>query len=54
MKTALFFKLLFVCLACEYFGERRGHARLVFAGYIYLDDFDVVLHLVAFFLFSFP
>ena len=41
-------------VACEYFGERRGHARLVFAGYIYLDDFDVVLHLVAFFLFSFP
>ena len=41
-------------VAREYFGERRGHARLVFAGYIYLDDFDVVLHLVAFFLFSFP
>ena len=40
-------------LAREYFGERRGHARLVLAGDVYLDDFDVVLHRVAFFLFFF-
>ena len=40
-------------VAREYFGERRGHARLVLAGDVYLDDFDVVLHRVAFFLFFF-
>ena len=35
-------------VARENLGERRGHARLVLARNVYLDDFNVVLHRVVY------